>query len=62
MKRKTDTHEEREYWDFIDKTAKRVEGYPEWKRGGSSVGNNDDSEKSGYKCSGNESDTHRTLS
>lgn len=62
MKRKTETAEEREYWDFIDRTAKRVESYPEWKRGGSSADTEKSSKKSGYSCPSNDSDAHHTLS
>lgn len=62
MKRKTDTKEEREYWDYIDRTAERVENYPEWKRGGSFAKADDDSDKSKIQCSPNENDIHRTFS
>ena len=50
MERKADTDEKREYWDFIDKTAKRVETYPEWKRGGSTA-TVDDTEHPELQCS-----------
>ncbi len=35
LRRKTDTPDAKAFWDFIDETAKKVEDYPEWKRGGS---------------------------
>ena len=34
LKRNMDTPESREYWAFMDKMLKRVENYPEWKKGG----------------------------
>jgi hypothetical protein len=36
--RKTRDKESREFWQFVEKTAKEVEGWPEWMKGGSTKG------------------------
>lgn len=37
LKRKMNSPEDEEYWEFVDRTAKKVETYPAWKRGGDNV-------------------------
>lgn len=37
LKRRYDTPENREFWDFIDRTALEVMSWPKWKRGGEST-------------------------
>lgn len=38
LKRKMDSQEDKEYWEFVEKTAEKVESYPVWKRGGETAG------------------------
>jgi len=32
--RNTETKENREFWEFVDRTAEKAGAYPAWKRGG----------------------------
>lgn len=34
VSRKKDSAESREYWEFVEKTAREVETWPAWMRGG----------------------------
>ena len=61
MKRKLENTEEEEYWAFIEKTAKRVETYPDWKRGGQSAGKNQDDEEKNKLCNAPHGDIHLSL-
>lgn len=46
LKRKTDSDESKEYWEFADKMLKRVENYPDWKKGGENAQSNEGNERS----------------
>ena len=58
LKRKTDSDESKEYWEFADKMLKRVETYPDWKKGGENAQSNEDNERS-CKPSNNSETGHR---
>lgn len=58
LKRKTDSDESKEYWEFADKMLKRVEDYPDWKKGGENAQSNEDNEHS-CKPSSNNENGHR---
>jgi hypothetical protein len=34
LTKKKDTRESQQYWAFVEKTAKEVAGWPNWKKGG----------------------------
>ena len=55
LKRKTNNTENAEYWEFIDKTAKKVENYPAWKRGGGNADNAKSEENPRKICEPNDS-------
>lgn len=38
VSRKMDDAESREYWEFVERTAREVETWPTWMRGGDNVG------------------------
>jgi hypothetical protein len=45
LTRKMDTAESRQYWALIDKAAKEVEDWPDWKKGGIQEPQGHESEK-----------------
>lgn len=55
LKRKTDSPESREYWEFADKMIKRVEEYPNWKKGGDSIRLTPNDDRCQNQNNGNES-------
>jgi hypothetical protein len=37
LKRRVNNEEDEKFWAFVDRTAKKAENYPLWKRGGENV-------------------------
>ncbi len=61
LKRKMDSPESKEFWEFADKMLERVETYPDWKKGGENVQSNGDKEHSDKSNNNGESERKYNL-